>query len=216
MARSERREARGVRAVVWGVGLLPALLIGVRVRRDGLGANPIEALIETTGHWALILLLITLLVTPLRRLTGRNAWIKARRPLGLFAFFWATLHWLTYLGLDQTFDWGFILEDVAKRPYITVGTAAFLLLLPLAVTSTKGWIRRLGRRWSVLHRLIYVAVPLVVVHYWWQVKADTRWPLVAAAVYLALMGARLWLRRRAAARSPAPRARDGASLAASS
>ena len=198
-------QARFIKVGVWGLGLMPFGLLAWRVSRDGLGANPIETLIEFTGHWGLILLLITLAVTPIRRWTGVNALAKARRPLGLFAFFYATLHMLTYLGLDQTFDWGYIVDDVAKRLYITVGTAAFLILLALALTSTKGWIRRLGKRWALLHRGIYLAVPLVVVHYWWQVKADTRWPWVAMLVFGVLMAAR-WAARRAKRSEHRPRA----------
>jgi len=189
------RQTRLIKVGVWCLGLLPFGLLGWRVVGEGLGANPIEALIEFTGHWGLILLLVTLAVSPVRRWTGVNALGKARRPLGLFAFFYATLHMLTYLGLDQTFDWGFIVDDVAKRLYITVGTAAFLILLALALTSTKGWIRRLGKRWVLLHRGIYLAAPLVVIHYWWQVKADTRWPWVAMGVFVVLMAAR-WVARR--------------------
>ncbi|MEZ4417621.1 MAG: protein-methionine-sulfoxide reductase heme-binding subunit MsrQ [Gemmatimonadota bacterium] len=204
-----KREARLVRGLVWTLGLFPFVLLALRVRREGLGANPIETLIEFSGHWALILLLVTLLVTPLRRISGRNSLVKARRPLGLFSFFYATLHMLTYLGLDQTFDWGFILEDVAKRPYITVGTAAFLILTALAVTSTQGWTRRLGRRWQKLHRLVYLAAPLVVIHYWWQVKADTRWPLVAALVFAGLMALRVLWRRPGPRASAGPTRREG-------
>ena len=198
------RKTRLIKSAVWVLGLFPFGLLGWRFSREGLGANPIETLIEFTGHWGLILLLVTLLVTPLRRWTGVNALSKARRPLGLFAFFYATLHMLTYLGLDQTFDWRFIVEDVAKRLYITVGTAAFLILLALALTSTKGWIRRLGKRWAQLHRGIYVAVPLVVVHYWWQVKADTRWPWIAALVFVALMVARYFMRKSKRPVGPKP------------
>jgi sulfoxide reductase heme-binding subunit YedZ len=149
---------------------------------DGLGANPVEALLHLGGRWALILLLLTLAVTPLRRLTGWNRVIKVRRLLGLFAFFYASLHLLIYLGLDQGFAWSFLLEDVLERPFITVGSVAFLLLVPLAVTSTRGWIRRLGKRWQRLHRLVYLAAALGVVHFYWNVKADTFWPLVAGGV----------------------------------
>ncbi|MFG1690991.1 sulfite oxidase heme-binding subunit YedZ [Gemmatimonadota bacterium] len=157
---------------------------------DGLGANPVEALLHLAGRWALVFLLITLAVTPVRRMTGWNRIVKLRRPLGLFAFFYLCLHLSTYVGLDQLFAMEYIVEDVVERPYITVGFAAFLLLVPLAITSTRGWIRRLGRRWQRLHRLVYPATALGVLHFYWQVKADTLWPLVAAAALVVLLLAR--------------------------
>jgi sulfoxide reductase heme-binding subunit YedZ len=141
-------------------------------------------------------LLVGLAITPLRRLTGWNRIIKVRRTVGLFAFFYVSLHFFLYLGLDQGFAWSFILEDVTDRPFITSGFFGFLLLVPLAVTSTKGWIRRLGRRWQKLHRLVYVAAGLGVLHFYWKVKADTFWPLVAAVVLAALLLARVRWRRR--------------------
>ncbi len=217
MSSKAAKQARTTRLTVWLLGLFPLALLGWRLYREGLGTNPIEMLIEFTGHWGLILLLCTLAVTPLRRWTGVNALVKARRPLGLFAFFYATLHMLIYLGLDQTFDWEYVAEDVAKRRYITVGAAAFTILLSLAATSTKGWIRRLGKRWVKLHRGVYLAAPLVVVHYWWQVKADTRWPWVAALVFGLLMAARLYSRgsRDSASRSRMPEAASRAASVAS-
>jgi len=168
-----------LKAVVWAFGVSPALWMGVGFFTDGLGANPVEALLHLAGRWTLIFLLLTLTVTPLRRLTGWNRVIRVRRLLGLFSFFYASLHLLIYLGLDQGFAWGFLVEDVTKRPFITVGFLSFLLLIPLAVTSTRGWIRRLGKRWQLLHRLVYVAAGLGVVHFYWKVKADTFWPMVA-------------------------------------
>jgi methionine sulfoxide reductase heme-binding subunit len=158
----------------------------------GLGAEPVERITHRTGWWALTLLLVTLALTPARRATGWNRLIQARRMLGLFAFFYATLHVLTYFGLDLFFDLAFLAEDVLQRPYITVGFTAWLLLLPLAVTSTKGWIRRLGgKRWQRLHRLAYPAAALAVLHFLWLVKADTREPLLFGAVLLALLALRL-------------------------
>ncbi len=184
---------------VWTVGLAPMAWVGFRILSDGLGANPIEALLHLTGRWGLVFLLLGLAVTPLRRLSGWSRVIKVRRLLGLFAFFYMTLHFLIYLGLDQGFAWGFILEDITERPFITVGFAAFLLLTPLAMTSTRGWIRRLGRRWQLLHRLVYPAAILAAVHFYWKVKADTFWPLVAMGILGLLFLARVrWVppRRR--------------------
>jgi sulfoxide reductase heme-binding subunit YedZ len=171
-----------LKAVVWLSGLSPAFWMGFGFFSDRLGANPIEALLHLAGRWTLLFLLLTLAVTPVRRLTGWNRIIRVRRVLGLLAFFYAALHFLVWLGLDQGFAWRYLLEDVTKRPFITVGFLSFLLLVPLAVTSTKGWIRRLGKRWQRLHRLVYVAAALGVVHFYWKVKADTFWPLVAAGV----------------------------------
>jgi methionine sulfoxide reductase heme-binding subunit len=186
-----RRSLLALRVLVWGAGLLPLLLLADRARRGALGANPIELLTHRTGWWALALLLATLAVTPLRRLTGRNELARVRRPLGLFAFFYATLHLLVYFVLDQGVEFGYLLEDVLERPFITAGFAAWLLLLPLAVTSTRGWVRRLGRRWRPLHRLAYLAAGLGVLHFAWGVKADLREPLLFAALLALLLGARL-------------------------
>lgn len=207
---STRRRILLLKALVWGLGLVPLARVAWWTREGlyGLGANPIERVLHHTGWWTLALLLVTLAVTPLRRITGRNELIKLRRPLGLFAFFWATVHLGIYLGLDQLFDWDFILEDILERPFITVGMAAWLILLPIAVTSTRGWIRRLGRRWTVLHRGVYIAAGLGVIHYYWRVKADTREPLIFAAVLVALMALRMrWTERsrgavRGEARAP--------------
>ena len=158
----------------------------------GLGANPIEEITHRTGWWALLLLTVTLAVTPARRLTARPGLVKYRRLLGLFAFFYANLHFLTYLVLDQFFGWSYIVEDIAERPFITVGFGAWLILLLLAVTSTRGWIRRLRRNWQRLHRLIYAAALAGGVHFLWKVKADTREPLVFLAVIAALLAYRAW------------------------
>lgn len=158
---------------------------------DALGANPIEALLHLMGRWCLVFLLLGLAVTPVRRVTGWSPVIRVRRLLGLFAFFYGVLHFLVYLGLDQGFAWSFILEDIVERPFITVGFAALVLLTPLAVTSTRGWIRRLGPRWRLLHSLVYPAAALAVLHFFWKVKADTFWPLVAAGILAALLLARV-------------------------
>jgi sulfoxide reductase heme-binding subunit YedZ len=156
-----------------------------------LGANPVETITHTTGDWALRLLLATLTMTPLRRLVGHPWPIRFRRMLGLFAFFYAALHVVTYLWLDQGFDGPAILEDVVKRPYITIGFAAFVLLVPLALTSTRAMVRRLGRRWQTLHRTVYAVAILAVLHYLWLVKADQLLPLIYAVVLAALLAARV-------------------------
>ncbi len=173
-------------------GLLPLAVLGVTAWRGELGANPIEAVSHTTGDWTLRLLLLTLAVTPLRRLTGWSWLAPQRRTLGLLCFSWACLHLATYVGLDLYFDWEGVFEDVAERPYITVGLAAFLCLVPLAVTSTRGWVRTLGRRWVTLHRLVYAAAVLGVVHFLWQVKADLLEPGIYAGVLGMLLGVRLY------------------------
>lgn len=164
-----------------------------------LGANPIEALEHGFGDWTLRFLLITLSITPLRKLLQRPELIKFRRMLGLFAFFYGCLHFSVYLVFDKFFNWPEILEDVGKRKYITVGFAAFVLLIPLAVTSTAGWIRRLGgKRWQLLHRLIYISAICGVIHYLWLVKADIREPLEYGAILALLLSYRLvsWIIER--------------------
>lgn len=158
---------------------------------DGLGANPIEFVTRSTGTWTLTGLMITLAVTPLRRLTGYNALIRYRRMLGLFTFFYASLHFTTYIWLDQFFSLPDILKDIYKRPFITVGFAAFVLLIPLAVTSTNAMMRRLGKRWQQLHRLVYLIGGLGVLHYVWLVKKDLTQPLIYGAFLLILLTMRL-------------------------
>lgn len=176
---------------VWALALLPAGVLGWRAFHGDLGANPIEEITHETGWWALFLLLAALSVTPIRRITGWHRVIRFRRLIGLFAFFYATLHFLTYLVLDQFFAFGYILEDIAERPFITVGFAAWLILLSLAATSTRGWIRRLGRNWQRLHRLAYAAAALGGIHFYWKVKADTREPLIFLTVLAVLLALRL-------------------------
>jgi methionine sulfoxide reductase heme-binding subunit len=172
-----------------------------------LGANPVEELLHRLGKWGLNFLLITLAVTPLRRLSGWNWLIRFRRMLGLFAFFYVAMHFLTYAGLDQRFDLAAIVEDIAERPYITLGMTALVLLLPLALTSTNAMMRRLGRRWQQLHRLVYPIAILGVWHFYWQVKLDTLEPSIYAAILAALLGYRLvdWRRRRGRGRAAGPR-----------
>jgi sulfoxide reductase heme-binding subunit YedZ len=161
-----------------------------------LGANPIEELIHRFGKWGLNFLLITLSITPLRRLTGLPWLMRFRRMFGLFAFFYVLMHFLTYAGLDQRFDIQVIVEDVIERPYITIGMSAFLFLIPLAITSTNSMMRRLGRRWQDLHRLVYVIAILGVWHFYWQVKQDILEPLIYALILALLLCYRLLLRWR--------------------
>lgn len=181
--------------------LLPLALLLWDGFHDALGANPIETITHRTGDWALRLLLVTLAVSPARRLLSWGWALRLRRMLGLFAFFYASLHFLTWLVLDQFFDWEAILKDIAKRPYITVGFSAYVLLIPLAVTSTKGMMRRLGRRWVQLHRLVYLIAVLGVLHYLWLVKADYLQPVIYALVLAVLLGLRLRWRQVEALRT---------------
>lgn len=162
----------------------------------GMAVNPIEFITRSTGTWTLVMLLAGLAITPLRRLSGANWLIKLRRMLGLFAFFYACLHFTTYIWLDQFFDLSAVLHDIAKRPFITVGFAAFVLLIPLAATSTDAMLRRLKRNWGRLHRLVYPIAALGVLHYLWLVKRDLSQPLLYAAVLAVLLGLRLWWRYR--------------------
>jgi len=178
--------------------LTPFAWLAFRTLTGRLGINPIEDLELTTGIWALRFLTITLAVTPVRRLTGWNRVIQYRRMFGLFAFFYVCLHFTIYIALDQTFALDLILKDVAKRPFITMGFTAFVLMIPLALTSTKGWIRRLGRRWQLLHRLIYVSAVCAAVHYLWKVKVMIGSPVYYAIVIALLLGFRvLWQLRSA-------------------
>ena len=163
---------------------------------DQLGANPIEEITHRTGDWTLRLLLITLAATPARRLFGWAWPLRVRRMLGLYTFFYACLHFLTYFVLDQFFDWDEILKDIIKRPYITIGFSAFLLLIPLSVTSTNAMMRKLGKRWGQLHQLVYVIAVFGILHYLWLVKADYLQPLIHAGILLALLLVRAWYQRQ--------------------
>lgn len=179
--------------------LAPLGALGARAVQGRLTANPIEFITHTTGDWTLRFLVITLAVTPLRKILGQPQLIRFRRMLGLFAFFYACLHFTTYIFLDKFFDLSEMWKDVAKRKFITVGFTAFLLLIPLAITSTAGWIRRLGgRRWHKLHRAIYISAVAGVIHYYWLVKSDVRKPLEYAAMVGVLLAWRLshWIRGR--------------------
>ncbi len=157
-----------------------------------LGANPVEEIQDRFGNWALRFILIALAVTPLRRLTGYNWLLRFRRMLGLFAFFYVLMHFLAWLILDQGLLWSAIVEDLSERPFITIGFAAFVLLTAMAVTSTNGMRRRLGKRWQQIHNSVYVVGILGVWHYWWQVKKDITEPLTYAAILAVLLGVRLW------------------------
>lgn len=161
---------------------------------DALGADPVAEIEHRLGLWALRLLLLALAVTPLRQLSGQAVLLRFRRMLGLYAFAYASLHFAAYLALDLRGYWAQVFEEIAKRPYITVGFAAWLLLVPLAVTSTQGWMRRLGRRWGRLHKLVYAIAILAVLHFWWIVKSDIREPLLYAAILALLLGWRAWKR----------------------
>lgn len=197
---------RVAKPLVFALSLLPLAWVAAGVLQwpgVDLGANPVEKVQDTLGIWGLRFLLLTLAVTPLRELLHVPRLLAFRRMLGLFAFAYIALHFLWYLFVDQAFDWRQLLADIAKRPYVTVGFTALVLLVPLAWTSTDRAMRRMGRRWQKLHRLVYPAVVLGCVHFWWQVKADVREPLVYAAIAAVLLGWRLlrhWQRRGAAAR----------------
>jgi len=187
--------SRWVKVPVFALCLVPALLLGWRALNGDLGANPIEFITHRTGDWTIRFLCITLSITPLRKLLRLPDLIRFRRTLGLFGFFYASLHFLTWFVLDKFFDWNEILKDVVKRPFITAGFTAFVLLIPLAVTSTIGWIRRLGgKRWQMLHRLIYVSACAGVVHYYWLVKSDIRLPVFYGAIVAVLLVYRLMAR----------------------
>lgn len=188
--------------LVFPATLLPALLLLYGALYNTLGADPVKILTHETGLWALRFLLLSLAMTPLRRWTGWAGFIRYRRMLGLYAFFYASLHLSVYLVLDLGAYWADLLTDIQKRPYMTVGFAAWLILLPLAVTSTRGMIRRLGRNWQRLHRLVYLAGILAALHFLWLVKADLREPGIYAGILVVLLLARLWPKSGARAAAP--------------
>ena len=184
--------------IVFGLSLLPLLRLIALGFQDRLSANPIEFITRATGDWTLYFLCLTLAVTPLRRLTGLNALIRFRRMLGLFTFFYASLHFLTFIWFDHFFDLAEMVSDILKRPFIAMGFSAFVLLVPLALTSNDFMLRKLGRRWSVLHRLIYLIAILALLHFWWMRAGKNNFiePLVIGAVVVVLLVLRLiWLRR---------------------
>ena len=192
-----RLQLEWLRNAVIALGLVPLAQLTARAFGYGdLGANPVQAVQHTLGITALNLLLLTLTITPLRRLTGMNWLVRLRRSLGLLAFFYALLHFLSYAALDLRFDWPRLAADVVERPWITVGFIAVVMLVPLAVTSTNAMQRRLGRRWTTLHRCVYAIAALGVLHFFWQVKLDTREPLVYATILAVLLGYRVVVSRR--------------------
>jgi methionine sulfoxide reductase heme-binding subunit len=204
-----------VKPVVFAAALTPLGLLAHGAAFGGLGPNPIEAVTHGTGDWTLRFLLITLSLTPLRVLTGWNALARFRRMLGLFAFFYGCLHLLTYLWLDKFFSWTDIAHDIPRRPFILAGVTAFVVLVPLAATSTAGMIRRLGgRNWKRLHRLVYLSAMAAVLHYWWLVKADVSRPLRYAAVLALLLAVRLYVAFGRSGRATGP-PRSRASISAS-
>jgi len=195
---SNRQVSLIIKPVLFLLCLMPFVILLVAAINDNLGTNPVETLTHETGQWALRFLLIGLAVTPLRRLL-KTAWlIKFRRMLGLFAFFYATLHFITYLWLDQFFDWHEIIIDIPKRPFITIGFVSLLLLLPLVLTSTNAMQRRLGKKWLALHKLVYVIPVLVLIHFVWSLKVDYSEPLSYALVLILLLLMRLIYDRKKA------------------
>jgi methionine sulfoxide reductase heme-binding subunit len=201
-----------LKVAVFLAALLPLGLLVWKGFHDELGANPIEVITHATGDWTIRFLLITLAITPLRRITGWQGWIRFRRMTGLFAFFYGCLHLTTWVWLDKFFNLHDMADDLLKRRFIFVGMTGLLLMLPLALTSTKGWIRRLGKRWQTLHRLVYFSAIAGVIHYAWLVKADETKPeqyAVILAVLLAIRGV-IWWRKRSAQRTPMPQPQPSA------
>ena len=184
---NKKRRILLLKGLVWLLGRAPAVWLVWRGFTDRLGANAIEEVLHRLGDTSLIALLVALSITPVRRLTGWNILAPLRRPIGLFAFFYLTMHFLWYAVIDEELALEFIIEDVIERPYILAGFTGWLLLIPLAITSTKGWIRRLKKNWQRLHRLVYLSTGLGLLHFYWQVKADTYWPIVAITVMVVLM-----------------------------
>ena len=180
-----------LKPIVFLACLIPLGRLGWKALHAGLGANPIQVITWSTGTWTLVFLTVTLSITPVRKLTRQYWLIQFRRMFGLFAFFYACLHFTTYIWLDRFFDLHSMAKDVVKRPFITVGFTAFVLLIPLALTSTQASIRRLGKRWQMLHRLIYVSAVLGVIHYIWLVKKDIRKPVIYASILALLFAYRL-------------------------
>jgi methionine sulfoxide reductase heme-binding subunit len=209
--------SKWTKVVVFLVCLVPFACLVWRALHANLGANPVEFVQHATGDWTLRFLILTLSITPLRKLFSIPELIRFRRMLGLLAFFYVCLHFLTYIGPDQSFNMGGMWKDIQKRRYITVGFTAFVLLIPLAITSTAGWIRRLGgRRWQMLHRAIYVSAVCGVIHYYWLVKSDVRKPVFYAAIVTVLLAWRIgaWFLRRgrqASASATSPRVPASAS-----
>lgn len=195
MAPSSKTISYIIKPALFLIGLVPFVALVVGAVNDTLGTNPVETMTHETGEWTLRFLLLTLLITPMRRLSGNNWLVRLRRMLGLYAFFYACLHFLTYIWFDHYFDWMEIIKDIPKRPFITVGFIAFVLLVPLAFTSTNAMMRRLKKNWTRLHKLVYVIAVLGVLHFLWLVKADILEPMVYALVLLMLLGYRAYYQR---------------------
>ncbi|WP_321799771.1 protein-methionine-sulfoxide reductase heme-binding subunit MsrQ [Caballeronia sp. J97] len=189
-----------VKVAVFIAMLFPLARLVLLGATGGLGANPIEFITRSTGLWTLVYLCITLAITPLRRMTGLTALARFRRMIGLYAFFFAVLHFTTYIWFDKWFDLAAMLKDIGKRPFITVGFTAFVLLIPLAVTSPRAMVRKLGRRWQTLHRAIYLIAALAILHFWWMKagKHDLELPKIYGSIVVVLLGWRViaWLRAR--------------------
>lgn len=200
------RQLLALKAAVFSSALIPFAHLAWRTLTDDLGANPVETITHATGDWTFNFLLLTLSITPLRAITGQPWLVRFRRMLGLFTFFYALLHFLSFTGFDHAFDIGEMFKDVAKRPFVTVGFAAFVLLVPLAATSFNGAIRWLGgKRWQELHRSVYAIAILAAVHYFWLVKITAiQWPLLYAAILAVLLGWRA--RERMRRYGPVPKA----------
>jgi sulfoxide reductase heme-binding subunit YedZ len=190
------RQLRWLKVVVFVVALLPLARLVFGAVTNALGANPVEFITRSTGTWTLVFLCLTLTVTPLRKLLGWPWLLRLRRMLGLFAFFYVLLHFTTYIWLDVFFDFHAVAKDILKRPFITVGFTAFVLMIPLALTSANFMVKKLGgKRWQQLHRLVYVIAILGVLHYWWLVKRDITQPLIYACIVATLLGYRVWARK---------------------
>lgn len=193
------RQMAGIKILAFVAALIPLARLVVLGWQDNLGANPVEFVTHSTGFWALTMLMITLSMTPIRLLTGMNWQMRLRRMAGLFMFFYACLHFLTYVWLDHWFFWSEIGKDIVKHPYVLVGFSALLLSVPLAVTSNRAMMLRLGSNWKKLHRLVYPIAVFGVLHFWWLVKKDIREPLLFALILALLFGIRLYYRRQAVA-----------------
>jgi len=185
-----------IKPILFTVCLVPFIALVIGAVNGTLGTNPVETMTHETGEWTLRFLLLTLMITPLRRLSGKSWIIKLRRMLGLYAFFYACLHFTTYIWFDQYFDWMEIIKDIPKRPFITVGFTAFILLVPLAITSNNRMMRLLKKNWIKLHKMVYVIAVLGVLHFLWLVKADTLEPMIYAIILLILLGYRAYGQRR--------------------
>lgn len=191
-----KKQLAWIKAMVFSLCLIPCIRLVWLAINDDLSANPIEFIERSTGFWALFILLATLSLTPIKLLTGRAWQLQLRRMLGLFMFFYACLHITTYAWLDYSFDWADITKDIIKHPYVLVGFTAFMLTLPLAITSNNAMIRLLRDRWKKLHRLVYLIAILVIVHFWWLVKKDIREPLFYGIILAVLLGVRIFCKAR--------------------